>query len=138
MNGQVLGSIEMQMLWWSIVLGLVQLVLSVLPSAQVRGFAWAAGPRDEPGAPLGKIGGRLERAFRNFLETFVFFVAAVLMAEVLGRHSANIALGAQVIFWARVAYVPTYAAGIPYLRTLLWAASIVGIVLMLLGVWSGM
>jgi uncharacterized MAPEG superfamily protein len=133
-----IGSVEMQMLWWSIVLGLVQLVLSVLPSARVRGFGWASGPRDEPGAPLGKIGGRLERAFRNFLETFVFFVAAVLMVEVLGRHSSNSALGAQIFFWARVAYIPAYAAGIPFLRTLLWAASIVGIVMVLWGVYPGM
>jgi uncharacterized MAPEG superfamily protein len=40
-------------------------------------------------------------------------------------------LGAQLYFWARLAYVPVYAAGIPYLRTLLWAASIAGIVLVL-------
>lgn len=133
-----IGSVEMQMLWWSVVLGLVQLVLSVLPSAQVRGFVWASGPRDEPGAPIGKIGGRLERAFRNFLETYVFFVAAVLMVAILGRHSSNTALGAQIFFWARVAYVPAYAAGIPFLRTLLWAASIVGIVMVLWGVYPGM
>lgn len=132
-----MDSVAMQMLWWSVVLGLVQLVVATLPSAMARGFTWAAGPRDEPGAPLGKIGGRLERAFRNFLETFVFFVAAVLMAEVLGRHSANIALGAQIFFWARVAYVPAYAAGIPFLRTLLWGVSVVGIVMVLAGVYSG-
>jgi len=133
-----IGSVEMQMLWWSVVLGLVQLVLSVLPSAQVRGFVWASGPRDEPGAPLGRIGGRLERAFRNFLETFVFFVAAVLIVEILGRHSSTSALGAQIFFWARVAYVPTYAAGIPFLRTLLWSASVVGIVMVLWGIYPGM
>jgi uncharacterized MAPEG superfamily protein len=40
-------------------------------------------------------------------------------------------LGAQLYFWARLVYVPVYAAGIPYLRTLIWAASIVGIVLLL-------
>jgi uncharacterized MAPEG superfamily protein len=132
-----IDSVAMQMLWWSIVLGLVQLVVATLPSAAVRGFAWASGPRDEPGAPLGKIGGRLERAFRNFLETFVFFVAAVLMAETLGRHAASIGLGAQVFFWTRVAYVPAYAAGIPFLRTLLWAGSVIGIVMVLAGIWSG-
>ena len=132
-----IGSVAMQMLWWSVVLGLVQLVVATLPSAMARGFAWAAGPRDEPGAPLSKLGGRLERAFRNFLETFVFFVAAVLMAEVLGRHASSIGLGAQIFFWTRVAYVPAYAAGIPFLRTLLWAGSIVGIVMVLAGVYSG-
>lgn len=131
------GSMAMQMLWWSVVLGLVQLVVATLPSAMARGFAWAAGPRDEPGAPLSKLGGRLERAFRNFLETFVFFVAAVLMAEVLGRHAASIGLGAQIFFWTRVAYVPAYAAGIPFLRTLLWTGSVVGIVMVLAGVCSG-
>jgi uncharacterized MAPEG superfamily protein len=132
-----IGSVAMQMLWWSVVLGLVQLVVATLPSAMARGFEWAAGPRDEPGAPLSKLGGRLERAFRNFLETFVFFVAAVLMAEVLGRHASSIGLGAQIFFWTRVAYVPAYAAGIPFLRTLLWAGSIVGIVMVLAGVYSG-
>ena len=132
-----IGSVAMQMLWLSIVLGLVQLVMAVLPSVTARGLPWAAGPRDEPGAPIGKIGGRLERAFRNFLETFVFFVAAVLMAEVLGRHAASIGLGAQIFFWTRLAYVPAYAAGIPFLRTLLWAGSIVGIVMVLAGVCSG-
>jgi uncharacterized MAPEG superfamily protein len=30
-----------------------------------------------------------------------------------------------------LAYVPVYAAGIPYLRTLIWAVSIAGIVLVL-------
>jgi uncharacterized MAPEG superfamily protein len=138
MNADTFGSVEMQMLWLSIVLGLVQLVLAVLPSLAARGLPWAAGPRDEPGAALGKIGGRLERAFRNFLETFVFFAAAVLMAQALGRHGGNIGLGAQVYFWSRLAYVPAYAAGIPFLRTLLWGVSVVGIVLVLVAIHPGM
>jgi uncharacterized MAPEG superfamily protein len=33
--------------------------------------------------------------------------------------------------WARVAYVPVYAAGIPYLRTLIWAASMIGLIMVL-------
>ena len=37
------------------------------------------------------------------------------------------ALGAQVYLWARVAYVPIYAAGIPYLRTAVWAVSFWGL-----------
>jgi len=55
----------------------------------------------------------------------------VLIGYLLQRHSGMTVLGAQLYFWARVAYVPVYAAGIPYLRTLIWAASIVGIVLLL-------
>src|SRR5215831_12237078 len=97
------GSVEMEMLWLSIVLGLAQLVLATLFSVAQRGFPWGVGARDQSPAPLGKLGARFERAFRNFLETFAFFAAAVLMVQVLNRHSANTVIGSQVYFWARVA-----------------------------------
>src|SRR5215831_14825427 len=116
------GSIELEMLWLSIVLGLSQLLLATLFSVAQRGFPWGVGARDNAPAPLGKIGARFERAFRNFAETFVFFAAAVLMAQLLGRHTAISAIGAQVYFWARVAYVPAYAFGIPFVRTAFWGA----------------
>jgi uncharacterized MAPEG superfamily protein len=138
MNFGDFGSVEMQMLWLSIALGIVQLLLAVLFSLAARGLPWGAGARDEAAPPMGKMGGRIERAFRNFLETFVFFAAAVLMANAMGKHTAMSALGAQVYFWTRVAYVPAYAAGVPFLRTLLWIASIVGIGMVMRGMWPGM
>jgi len=130
MNSSGFGSVEIQMLWLSILLGLVQVVLPVLFA--FGRLSWALGPRDEGGPPSTRIGARLERALKNFLETFVLFAAVVLLAQATGRHSANSALGAQLYFWARLAYVPAYAAGIPFLRTLIWAVSLVGIVLVLL------
>ena len=48
-----------------------------------------------------------------------------------GLHKPQTALGAQLYFWARVAYVPAYAIGVPFLRTLVWAAALVGIVMVL-------
>jgi uncharacterized MAPEG superfamily protein len=138
MNFGDFGSVEMQMLWLSIALGIVQLLLAVMFSLAARGLPWGAGARDEAAPPMGKLGARIERAFKNYLETFVFFAAAVLMANALGKHTAMSALGAQIYFWSRVAYVPTYAAGIPFLRTLLWIASIVGIAMVMRGVWPGM
>mgnify|MGYP003707215839 CR=1 FL=1 len=122
---------ELCMLMWSVVLGLVQVALAATCTVGQRGLGWAASPRDEAKPPLGGIGGRLQRASANFLETFPFFVAVVLAAQLLQRHGQLTVLGAQLYFWARVAYVPAYAAGIPYLRTLIWAASMVGIVLVL-------
>lgn len=136
MNSSGFGSVEMQMLWLSIALGLVQVVLPVL-FAMGR-LSWAIGPRDEAGPSSTRIGARLERALTNFLETFVFFAAAVLLLQVMGKHTATSALGAQLYFWARLAYVPTYAAGIPVLRTLVWAVSLVGIVLVFLAAHPGM
>jgi uncharacterized MAPEG superfamily protein len=46
-------------------------------------------------------------------------------------------LGAELYLYARVAYVPIYAFGIPGLRTLVWTVSVVGIVLILVGIWPG-
>ena len=122
---------ELYMLMWSVVLGLVQVALAATCSVGQRGMGWAASARDEIKPPLTSIGGRLDRARANFLETFPLFVAVVLIAHLLQRHSGMTVLGAQLYFWARLAYVPVYAAGIPYLRTLIWAVSIVGIVLLL-------
>jgi uncharacterized MAPEG superfamily protein len=132
------GSVELQMLAASAVLGLVQLVLAVLFSVGARGMTWALGSRDSAGAPLGTTGGRLERAFNNFLETFPIFAVAVLIATLLNRHTAMTVLGAQLYFWARVAFVPVYALGIPVARTLVWAVALVGILLVLQVGWLGM
>src|SRR5579871_1481892 len=115
-----LGSTEMTMLWLSIVLGLVQIAISATMGTAARGAPWALGPRDEPGAPVGNLAGRLERALRNFLETFPIFAVAVLMAAALSKHGQMSALGAQLYFWARLVYVPVYAIGIPIIRTLVW------------------
>jgi len=122
---------ELCMLLWSAVLGLVQIALAATCSVGQRGLGWAASARDEVKPPLSGIGGRLDRARANFLETFPLFAAVVLAAQLLQHHDAMTVLGAQFYFWARLAYVPVYAAGIPYLRTLIWAVSIVGIALVL-------
>ena len=122
---------EMSLLAWSVVLGLLQIAIAATGSVSQRGLGWAAGARDAITPPLTGIGGRLDRARANFLETFPLFVAVVLAAHLLERHDSMTVLGAQLYFWARLVYVPVYAAGIPYLRTLIWVVSIVGIVLLL-------
>lgn len=127
--------IELQMLAWSVVLGLVQIALAAMGSMGQRSPAWAASARDQPGAPLTGVAGRLDRARANFLETFALFAALVLAVVAAGKQDATSALGAQLYFWARLVYVPVYAAGIPYLRTLVWAASIVGIVMLLVALF---
>ncbi len=130
-------STEMQILFCAIALGIVQMIAATLASVFARGLPWAAGSRDEPGAPLGKFGGRLDRAYRNFLETFPFFAAAVLLAHALDKSAANSALGAQIYIWARVIYVPAYVFGVPFLRTLVWTASIVGFLMVMSAIWPG-
>ena len=126
------GSIEIQMLCWSVVLGLFQLVLATTMATLNQGLPYNLSPRDLPPPPVGIVAGRLQRTFRNFRETFVYFAVSVLVVTALAKNSPTSALGAQLYFWARVAYVPVYAAGLPVVRTVIWAASIVGLVMVLL------
>ena len=135
---QANASLEMQILFCAVALGIIQLLLAILASMAGRGLPWAVGPRDEGWPPLGKIGGRFERAWKNFIETFPLFAAAVLMVDAMHATTATSALGAQIYIWARLIYVPLYVSGVPYLRTLSWIASLIGILMVLAGIWPGM
>jgi uncharacterized MAPEG superfamily protein len=123
--------VELQMLAWAVALGLVQLVIAATLATQQRGLGWNASARDGEAKPLTGVAARMDRALHNFRETFGFFAAAVLMVAIAQKTNAHTALGAQMYFWARVAYVPLYAAGVPYVRTLSWAVAAAGIVMVL-------
>lgn len=97
-----------------------------------RGYLWTAGSRDEAVPPLTGIAGRLERALRNFVETFPLFAAAVLIAHVTNTHSWMTEWGVQLYFGARVAYLAVYAAGVFLLRSLVWNVATLGIAMVLL------
>lgn len=124
-------AVELQVLGWSIVLGLVYVLFAVTLVTLQRGLGWNASNRDGETKPLSGPAARADRASRNFLETFGFFVAAVLAVVLAQRSNAHTVLGVQLYFWARVVYLPVYTIGIPYLRTLVWTVSIVGIVMVL-------
>ena len=119
------------MLAWGCVLALVH----ILATAQVRtrqyGTRWNMGARDEELPPPRPIVGRLDRAQANFFETFPLMIAAVLIVSAAGLNNANTALGAMLWLAARVVYLPLYALGVPYLRTLAWAVALAGIVMVL-------
>ena len=126
------GSIEIQMLCWAVILGLAQLIIATTLATKDQGLAYNMSARDLPAPSVSPLAARMLRAFGNFKETFVFFAVAVLAVTLLGKANANSALGAQIYFWARLVYVPVYAAGIPVVRTLIWGASIAGLVMVLL------
>jgi uncharacterized MAPEG superfamily protein len=122
-------TIELKLLAFSVVLGFVHIVMASHSASLERGYRWTASARDEPVEALHGVAGRLERALRNFLETFPLFAAVVLAGDAAGRHSALSEWGAQLYFWGRVAYLPVYAAGIPLVRSLVWNVAAVGILL---------
>ena len=116
--------------------------LTVLVASLIRAQAWtpqglmlAFGNRDNlpPATPLA---GRAQRAAANTFENLVFFAVLALAAQAAGATGATgerVLLGAQVFLWARVVYLPVYVAGVPFLRTGVWAVSIVGLGLMVAG-----
>ena len=106
-------------------------LVSVVLGAAIRNQEWTKEGRDiglgnrdnlQEATPMG---GRADRAAKNSIEAAVFFVPLALIANAAGLD-AEVMLGAQVAFWARIAYVPIYIAGIRYLRSLVWIVGVVG------------
>jgi len=110
----------------AMVWGLVQMLWSSTMARFEQGFDWGMGPRDEPRAITGKAA-RLDRAYRNFLETFPIFAAAMLAAIVTGSVGALALWGAHLYLWSRIAYTILYLLGVPVLRTVVWIVSVAGI-----------
>lgn len=127
-------STELKMLAWSIALGFGYVLLAAMLATQQRGVKWNVGNRGDQ-EPLTGAAARAGRASANFLETFGFFAAAVLAVTVSKQNSVHTALGSELYFWARVVYLPIYIAGIPYVRTAVWAVSVWGIVKVLEGLF---
>jgi uncharacterized MAPEG superfamily protein len=84
---------------------------------------------------LSGMAGRLDRALRNFVETFPLFAAAVLAAHASNVHDWMTVWGAQLYFWARIFYVGLYAWGVWLIRSLVWNVATVGILMILLAPW---
>jgi uncharacterized MAPEG superfamily protein len=120
-------TVELRMLTLSVVLGIVQIVAASHAASLQRGYRWTASPRDEKVEPLHGVAGRLDRALRNFVETFALFAAAVLAAHLTDTHDALTEWGARLYFWGRVAYVLLYAAGVPLIRSVVWNVATIGI-----------
>jgi len=121
-------TIELTMLVWTLVLAFVQILLFDFARTGQYGLKWNTGPRDETMPPLSAVAGRLQRAQYNLFETLPLFAGGVLIAHLAGRDDALTALGAQVYFWGRVAYIPLYAFGIRQIRSLVWLVSLAGLV----------
>ena len=70
---------------------------------------------------------RANRALKNLFETLPIFIGLVLLSITKDVDNASLAF-----FWliARVIYVPVYILGVDYFRTVVWAISLITLVLM--------
>jgi uncharacterized MAPEG superfamily protein len=80
-------TIELALLVASVVLGIVHIIIVSHLQSWQRGYWWTTSSREQSVAPLTGIAGRAERALRNYLETFPFFAAAILVVTVTNTHS---------------------------------------------------
>ena len=126
-------STDLSMLVWSVALTVVQMLVAAAGANGQVGLGTLAGNREDLPSVSGWAG-RAKRAHLNMLENLPLFAALVLVAAVSNHANAMTAAGAEVFFWARLVYAIVYVAGIPWLRTLVWAVSMVGLVLIFLQV----
>lgn len=124
-------TIELTYLSATLALALVQVFLPAGARTSEFGFKWNAGPRDQTPSSERPLTGRLERAQSNLFETLPLFIGAVLIAHLASANGALTVWGSALYFWGRVAFLPLYAVGIPFIRSLAWIVSLVGLVLVL-------
>lgn len=122
---------ELQYLVYGVILLIVHVLVQATFSDLSKGIGWALGPQDED-REQSVVAARIQRALRNYLETLPAFIALALTLAVTQMGTATSALGAAIWFWARVAYIPAYASGIPLVRSVAFFASLAGLVMMIL------
>jgi uncharacterized MAPEG superfamily protein len=112
-------------------LGALLLVIYIFTATRFKtaqyGRKWNIGARDEALPPPSPLAGRTMRAQANFEETFPIAIVALLGVVLANRTSHVTAIGGWIWLGARVAYLPIYAAGIPIVRTIVFAVSMVGL-----------
>ena len=127
-------SIELWTLFGAMILGLVHLSAGSFAFKAQVGNRYTVGARDEDLRPAG-VAARLDRAQRNFLETFAIFAAAILMLESLGGSGGWVSISGSLIYLVcRCLYLPLYAMGVPWLRTFSWNAATAGLVMVMIAI----
>jgi len=121
-------SFELKLLIWSVALTFIQMLIAVWGAALQFGLPKLSGNRENLPSAVGWAG-RAERAHQNMLESLVLFAVLVLVTEITNKNNAMTGLGAQLFFWARVAYTAIYIAGVQWVRTAVWTVSVIGLIL---------
>ena len=93
-----------------------------------QGFAWGLGSRDAPKDKTA-LQNRAARTVANHIEGMMLFVPLVLIVELAQLTSSLTILGAWLYVIGRLAFAPLYLLGVPYLRSLVWAVAVGGIML---------
>ena len=125
-------TVELTYLFWTAILAFVQVAIAATGTVLNNGLIEAANNRENFNRNPPGWAGRACRAHANMLENLVLFAILVIIAHLAQRNNEMTALGAQLFFWGRVAFAAVYIIGIPWLRTVVWGVSIVGLAMIAL------
>ena len=93
----------------------------ILNRIAVWGLADAVGYPANP-KPVARWAERLQAAHYNAVENLVVFAVLVLVADAIGISNETTVLACMAYFWARLVHAVAYTFGIPWVRTLAFAA----------------
>lgn len=123
--------VELTIIAWGMILLLIHIFAAAHVKTKQYGATWNMGARDAHLPPLNPIAGRLSRAEANYKETLPIAIVALIGVVVAGRTSEWTAMGGWIWLGARVVYLPLYAAGVPVVRTIIFMASLAGLLIAL-------
>lgn len=103
----------------------------------ILGLANLAGARDDLPASDNKLLGRIRRANENLKETLPWALGLLLLVMMTDSSGSTSEMGAWIYLLARTLYLPLYLAGVAWLRTGAWAASLVGLTMLAFAVIGG-
>ena len=124
---------DLMYLAWSAALAAVLWVPYIIERVLNQGLVQAVGYPDNPPEPA-KWAQRAQRAHLNLLENLPIFAALVLVAHLAGAADETSALGATLFFWARLVQALVMLAGVPWVRTLAFVVSWIGMVLVFVAI----
>ena len=116
---------QLTYLAWSAFLCIVLWLPYVLERIQSQGLGNVLTYPENPPAPAAWAQ-RAQRAHLNLVENLPAFAALAIIAHLPGVDAAG---GAALFFWARVVHAVVHIMGISYVRTLAFAASWVGMLI---------
>ena len=118
---------DLKILVWAVVLTFVEVIVAVLLALAQVGLGMLAGNRERM-QPLTGFAGRAQRAHQNMFESLPLFIALVLVAQLAGKANGATLIGCELFFWGRLAHWVLYVIGVPWLRTVAWVVSVIGMI----------
>lgn len=119
---------ELQAVVWTTVIlaALIGFQGGLVPVYQ--GFVWGLGNRDDVREKMA-LQLRTARTIANHIEGMMVFVPLALIVVISDLSSTLTIWGAGLYLLGRALFAPLYLIGVPYLRSLVWGVSLLGILM---------